>query len=677
MLLLALPSTFDYSSPFINTSIIFNASGSRDFDGFIVRYLWDFGDGFIGEGCIVAHVYNDPGVYNVSLTVVDNEGHSNTTWRLIMVVVPATLIILCNVSSAKVYIDDVYAGEAPYNGKVSPGKHTVRITANGYNDYVFTVYAEPDKNYTYNIELTPLSLQLPLTTTGSETPYMPQAPQQGLSQSPTTTYTPSSGASLIFLSPIVVFGLLFVPLAGVLAYLVRRSRGGRGAGAVGPSTRPSPPKPPSHGPRPQPSPPPQPPPMATAGTSVLHGSGGVSAAPPGFPAGLLERYKPLDKGPVGEGGFANVWRVRRRSDGRVVALKVLRSGVDEDVFLREVGAWSYMRHPNVVRLYRAGVSPVPYLELEYIEGFMYNGRRARSLRDLLEARYRFGVEDALALIRRVGDALSYAHEKRDLLHLDVKPENILLTSSFVPKLTDWGLAKALGRGSRSTSVPGKAYMTLQYSAPEQLDPGVGGKGPWTDVYQLAAVAYELLAGKPPFTGSPMEVMKSILFDKPMPLHKVNPGVPKLVSDVIMKALEKDPRRRYRSMREFLEALEKAMGGRDQILSEMDKAVRRSTGYTRQVLYSMIRQEMINHLKTAVENRDNEKIIELTSRLMKHYVKILGEDSKTLEKAHSIRYQVEQALRNNIWSDDLVNQLLQTILELEEEIRHYMIVRRGS
>jgi len=271
--------------------------------------------------------------------------------------------------------------------------------------------------------------------------------------------------------------------------------------------------------------------------------------PPGtFLTPLEERYELLEF--IGEGGFAEVWKARRRKDGAIIALKLPRALTEEGrrVFLQELGVWRLLsgsRH--VVELYGCDIlswrgRQQPCIEMELGEC---------SLRQRLP----MSVERACRVMFDVAEALAFAH-RRGILHRDIKPENIIFVKG-VPKLTDFGLAKL--KTSRYSNTPKGG--TVWYSAPEQFSPSkFGGVGEHTDVYQLGVVFYELLTGELPYDAEEEgEYMHAVLYEEPRPLRALKPEVPEQVEAIVMRCLEKQPERRYKNAGELREALAEYLG----------------------------------------------------------------------------------------------------------------------
>jgi serine/threonine protein kinase len=273
----------------------------------------------------------------------------------------------------------------------------------------------------------------------------------------------------------------------------------------------------------------------------------ISKKVPGFPDELISKYEPLEF--LGEGGFAKVFKVKRRSDGKIIALKVLKSEEKtSEILINEVTAWLSLEHENIIKLYGVSKDPIPHLENELAEGVMINNKIVRDLDGLPKP---VDEKDAIKLIRDIAEGLKHAHSKK-IFHRDLKPQNILLSSDFKPKITDWGLAKV----KATSSSAGMKAVTLMYAAPEQLDSKqYGSTDQRTDIFQLGLVFYELLTGRLPFEiESPYQVMSSILDPKPFPpVSKFNVSLSKF-DGIISRMLAKRKEERYQNIEEFISAL---------------------------------------------------------------------------------------------------------------------------
>jgi tRNA A-37 threonylcarbamoyl transferase component Bud32/membrane protein YdbS with pleckstrin-like domain len=267
---------------------------------------------------------------------------------------------------------------------------------------------------------------------------------------------------------------------------------------------------------------------------------------PAFDFVLGGRYRLV--GPLGEGGMATVYRGRDLRLNREVAIKVLRDDLTRDpVFLRrfrqEAQLVASLSHPHIVPVYDVGEEDAShYIVMEYIRG--------RTLHELLEIGGPLPPQRAQAIGLQVLDALSYAHGQ-GLVHRDVKPYNILLTTDGTARLADFGIAHLVDGGmTRTAAILGSAH----YLSPEQSRGEDATER--SDLYACAVVLYEMLAGSPPFTGpNALAVAHQHLHATP-PAFASERGVPPALASLIMRGLSKDPSNRFASAQEFAQALER-------------------------------------------------------------------------------------------------------------------------
>ena len=264
---------------------------------------------------------------------------------------------------------------------------------------------------------------------------------------------------------------------------------------------------------------------------------------------------------LGKGGMAEVFQAYQPALDRYVAVKILHSMVATDEqflarFQHEARAVAKLRHGHIVQVYDFGSEDnVYYMVMEFIDGQTLKAR----LRDLKEAGQTMSLEETQRVIQAVASALDYAH-KRGVVHRDVKPANILLTSDGEAVLSDFGIARMV-EGTRFTMTG--VVGTPDYMSPEQ------GQGleidHRSDIYSLGVVLYEMLTGQTPFTAdTPLAVIFKHVQD-PLPLpHSINPDIPEAVERVILKALAKRPEDRFQSTTQMVEALEDACAGRRMI-----------------------------------------------------------------------------------------------------------------
>jgi serine/threonine protein kinase len=254
---------------------------------------------------------------------------------------------------------------------------------------------------------------------------------------------------------------------------------------------------------------------------------------------------------IGAGGMATVYLARDLKHDREVALKVLRPELSAvlgtDRFLNEIGIAAQLDHPHILTLIDSGEADgLLYYLLPYVRG--------ESLRKRLDRERQLSVDEALAITRQIASALDYAHAK-GVVHRDVKPENILIHEGEAI-LTDFGIATAVKQagGNRLTET-GLSLGTPQYMSPEQAT-GDRTLDARSDVYSLAAVLYEMLAGEPPHTGPTSQaVIAKLMTERPTPLRVVRDTVPEGVNTAVARALAKVPADRYSNAGDFARALE--------------------------------------------------------------------------------------------------------------------------
>ena len=226
------------------------------------------------------------------------------------------------------------------------------------------------------------------------------------------------------------------------------------------------------------------------------------------------------QGVIGVGGFATVFRAID-PQGRPVALKILNVKDQEALksFIREVAIWKTLDHPNIVRLISYGLEPLPHISMELMDG---------TLRNILNEKGKLDEKEALKIILDIALGLQYAHKDFYLVHRDIKPENILYKGD-VYKLSDWGLG-----GLQTLIVTGELKGTVAYFAPEQFDPSFGNVSQWTDVWQLGAVLYEIVAGEPPFGKELNVVVNRVLREEPKRPEGISDSLWQLIKDMLKK-----------------------------------------------------------------------------------------------------------------------------------------------
>jgi eukaryotic-like serine/threonine-protein kinase len=283
-------------------------------------------------------------------------------------------------------------------------------------------------------------------------------------------------------------------------------------------------------------------------------------------------------GELGRGGMGVVYRAQQLGLQRTVALKMILNGVqagpkDLTRFRAEAAAIARLQHPNIVQIYDIGeAAGRPYFVIEFVTG--------GSLAEHLQGRPQ-PVREAAQLVETLARAVHAAHAN-GVIHRDLKPANILLQrgevrekksrqqglvsnpawSGLCPKITDFGLAKcADGEGEGGDlggpTVTGEVLGTPNYMAPEQAMVPRQPVGPAADVYALGAILYELLTGRPPFTGgTPLATVLQVLHNEPVPVTSLQPNVLRDLETICLKCLQKEPRKRYGSALELAEDVQR-------------------------------------------------------------------------------------------------------------------------
>lgn len=262
---------------------------------------------------------------------------------------------------------------------------------------------------------------------------------------------------------------------------------------------------------------------------------------------LAGRYELIEK--IGEGGMAVVYKAKDRLLNRYVAIKILRPEFTQDEqflesFKRESQAAAGLQHPNIVSIYDVGrTGNINFIVMELVDG--------RPLSDLIKEKGRLDYKTTIDIAKQMASALSIAH-KHQIIHRDVKPHNIMITSDGVAKLTDFGIARAVSNATMVADTS-KIIGSVHYFSPEQARGAYVDER--SDIYSLGIVMFEMLTGRVPFDGeTPVEVaLKHINEDVPSPA-KLVPGIPPALDKVVLKATDKYQTERYKSADEMLEAL---------------------------------------------------------------------------------------------------------------------------
>jgi hypothetical protein len=271
---------------------------------------------------------------------------------------------------------------------------------------------------------------------------------------------------------------------------------------------------------------------------------------PRLVAALADRYR-IER-EVGAGGMATVYLAEDLRHGRQVALKVLRpelaATLGPERFFREIQVAARLQHPHILPLHDSGeAGGFLYFVMPYVEG--------ESLRERLARVGELPVHDAVKILVEVVDALAYAHSQ-GVVHRDIKPDNVMLSGRHA-LVTDFGVAKAVSEatGRQQLTTAGVALGTPSYMAPEQAaaDPNLDHR---VDIYAVGAMAYELLTGRPPFTGmTSQQILAAHVTQAPDPVSRHRPSCPPGLEAVIMRCLAKRAADRFQTAEELLQNLE--------------------------------------------------------------------------------------------------------------------------
>jgi beta-lactam-binding protein with PASTA domain/tRNA A-37 threonylcarbamoyl transferase component Bud32 len=263
---------------------------------------------------------------------------------------------------------------------------------------------------------------------------------------------------------------------------------------------------------------------------------------------LSERYEIIAR--IGSGGMADVYKAQDHKLNRLVAVKVMKAEFREDTgfvqrFQKEAQAAAKLSHPNVVNVYDVGEDRgLYYIVMELVEGI--------TLKNYIQKKGKLSVKEATSIAIQVSLGLEAAHN-RGIIHRDVKPQNIMISTDGKVKLSDFGIAKAMNSNTITANVMGSVH----YSSPEQVRGGISDAK--SDIYSLGITMYEMVTGRVPFDGdSTVSIAIKHLQEEMVSPSRYTPDLPYSLEQIILKCTQKNPERRYHNVGELIEDLKHSL-----------------------------------------------------------------------------------------------------------------------
>ena len=274
---------------------------------------------------------------------------------------------------------------------------------------------------------------------------------------------------------------------------------------------------------------------------------------------MADRYEILDK--IGTGGMSDVYKAMDHLLGRNVAVKVLKSEYSEDVnflskFRTEAQAAAGLEHPNIVNIYDVGSdNKMHYIVMEYVEGI--------TLKTYIEKKEKLSYKEAISIAIQTANGIRVAHNKQ-IVHRDIKPQNIMISTEGKVKVTDFGIARA----ASSNTINSEAMGSVHYASPEQARNGfIDTK---SDIYSLGIVMYEMVTGRVPFHGDTVVSVALQHLQEEIVLPSVfTPDIPISFEKIILKCVQKSPDRRYTTIDDLIVDLKRALISPDEDFVVMD------------------------------------------------------------------------------------------------------------
>lgn len=263
---------------------------------------------------------------------------------------------------------------------------------------------------------------------------------------------------------------------------------------------------------------------------------------------IKERYEINDK--VGSGGMADVYKAKDHNLNRFVAIKILKSEFNDDKnfvkkFQEEAQACAGLSHSNIVNIYDVGnEGDIHFIVMELVEGI--------TLKNYIERKGKLEIKEAVGIAVQIAKGIEVAHLNQ-IVHRDIKPQNIIISKEGKVKVTDFGIAKAVN----SNTITDEAVGSVHYLSPEQARGGYSDEK--SDIYSLGVTMYEMLSGRVPFNGdNTVSVALLHIQSEPIPLRELDPEIPVSVERIVQKCMQKKPERRYLSAVDLIDDLRKSI-----------------------------------------------------------------------------------------------------------------------